>query len=343
MGTADIAGDADFDQVSVAGNIIASEPSFRKSANFNRIKVGGSVEFGKKDRAAFHGETSFRYAEIGRYLQVYGHFEGDAHFAGVAATNANFSSSVFDGIADFVRLHATDDITANRCVFTHEVRFNSVRALRAFIKNSHFEESAAEADFARMDISEQFLLDESEFKSNLNMDGLKVGGVLSFENVVFKKKTLRLTDANVFELELESTKDAKPLELGSIDLRFSDIQIGILRHLSVEQVDLTSTKFRSLSFDRVNWPKSAGAIHLDGWTFDRISAKSDADAIGAQGGLANKQESRDEAARILHLLKVASYSATGYSNLEAFYTKQGLSEEAGRIRLAKAEHERANT
>jgi hypothetical protein len=356
-------GPVDFALVDIEVNFQADEAQFthpEQEASFSGMKVGGSAFF---NRAVFAGPVNFVLADVTVSFMAdearFTHPEHTVNFNSMKVGHtAFFRQAVFAGPVDFALADITVSFVADAARFTHpqqEVTFNGMRVGHtAFFRKAVF---AGPVDFALADVGVNFQADEARFtnpEQKTSFDSMKVGQTAFFDKAVFAGP-VSMMDASFFDLSIQGTPDSpfvSPLldlsrTVVQRELRIEDLKLqalvatslrvegsallrvegsALFRRLAIEgTANLERSHFGELTLDEVSWPKSAASFRLDGMTYQAIR-------MGSERVLGQK---------LLELANRSAYSVQVYSNLMAFFRRQGYSEWADEVLVAQKRRERA--
>ncbi len=172
-------------------NLVLNDSIFLKSAQFNGIKIGGSVFC---QRTVFLGESLWRDAKIeDKFFAPEVEFrspEGKADFNTMkVGTNAHFISATFSGPVDFGLAHIGRQLNMNEAAFLNKTKtayFSDMIVDQiAYFKKARF---YGPVNFVIVRIATQFVADGAEFLNEdqlVNFSGFRVGSTIFFRGAQF--------------------------------------------------------------------------------------------------------------------------------------------------------------
>jgi len=337
----------------IHGGLNASNAEFENTeeeVNFKNMKIGsGALFFGAK----FSGPVSFLTTNIGgSFLAIGAEFRNKTKPAEFDLFKvgglAHFSEAKFSGPVTFISAAVAGDFDGNLAEFRNgnqEADFNSFKVGgHVFFKEAKF---SGPVNFASMNITGNFKADETNFKGNTTFSGMQVGGRASFIETAFAGD-LVMKDAKFLHLSIQGPKEkVKTNSIPLLDLSRAEIKGGlqiqdlivqrmmatsikvlgptVLRNLTIEdELSLEYSTFLNVSLLDVSRPKSEKSMRINGMTYQYISAG----------------DKKDSWKHLLELVNGSSYDANNYTNLEAFFRRQGYPSQADEVFIEHKRQER---
>lgn len=301
-------------ETQIGGRLNAFKTTFVKGANFSNLTVKGVLDI---TQAEFGGLVEFTNAEIGGDVNAKEcRFKENAEFVGAGmkvARSAHFMDTTFSESADFNRIRVGIDFHAQRCTFSKGAAFNGMKAENVNFKGSHFDGPTAAVDFAYAEVGQDFQLLECQFKTGVNLASTKVGNHVFISAA--KRAPLSLSGkialsyASVLHLMLGEDR-ADATDVPALDLEGIEVkgQCSVLNMRVRDRLNLQFSGFQRLTLKNVSLPNHD--IDINGMTYQYITSDN------------------NDYAKILELLDKAKYNTTAYTNLETFYRRQGLRQQA---------------
>jgi hypothetical protein len=309
-------GPISFVSAEVGGDFEANQAEFRDS-NFNNMKVGGMVNF---QGTKFLGETIFIGIEIRRDFGVpQARFLGETTFM-----SANIRGN-FDATKTELR-NPNKGVVFSNAKVGGNVTFSETQCL-------------GPVSFMNSEITGDILVSRSRFEKMVNFSTMKVSNWVRLIGTAFSD-CVSMNDARFLHVNIQGSEegDAKGLPSFPIDLSRTEIKGELsLKHVALremvasalqvagpttfkdliieDKLDLEHSSFSKISMLQVAWPKSREDIHLNGMTYQFISAG----------------EEKDSWKRLLELVKGSKYDANVYTSLETFFKRQGYADRADQV------------
>jgi uncharacterized protein YjbI with pentapeptide repeats len=335
FGRAVFEGPVNFVWADIAGQFLATNAQFKdkeKDADFSFMKVREIVEF---SRAVFEGPVKFVWADIaGQFLATNAQFkdkEKDADFRDMkVGGGAFFIKAVFEGPVNFDGAEIAGQFFVNEAQFKDKKKGVTFYTMKvgpiAFLAKAEFE---GPVNFVAADIAGQFLANEAQFKDKdqeVTFAGMKVRQIVVFSKAVFEgpAKFVGADLASGFQANEAQFKDKEK----GVDFR--GMKVGGSASLSDTvfegPVDFSYAEFAWLDLPSPFWPKVAAQFQMQGMSYKYIRA-----------GGGNERKSHEA---LLRLADQSTYTADVYSNLEAFFLRQGYRADADEAFVAGKRRER---
>jgi len=287
-----------FDNANFTRGLSLSSSSFFKRALFHSMKVGGDADF---PRARFKGPANFYGIKV----------EG----------GTNFNAALFEDRATFAWADIAGKFTAENARFGNEQMEANFGAEPDFQSmkvggDADFNGALFEGpvDFVRADIKGGFTAFKAKFqnKKQANFASMKTGGRASFYGALFKGT------AQFGEAEIASDFDALDATFQN-KASFFKLKVGgraYFIHAQFEGlVDFRFVDISWLDLSNASWPKLPDQVLMQGMNYRYISR-----------GLEKNEPKSHEA--LLELAKQSPYTADVYTNLEAFFLREGYRADA---------------
>jgi uncharacterized protein YjbI with pentapeptide repeats len=366
-------GRVSFSDADVTGRFVADETRFTDPnliPNFEKVKVGGSASF---NRAVFQGSVTFREVNITRQFDLQlarftnskepVSFEkmkvGDSvNFGQIKApeeSSGPYEAASFEGGVNFREVEITRHLDARSVQFKHPkqgVFFDRVKVQG----NAQFNTALFQGPiyFTDADITGRFELSKAEFRDTeqgVSFEGMKVGDSAIFDGAIFAGQVTMMTA--VFRDVLIRNHDRKE---NSSSIPFFNLSRTLIRrefrieNASLQKMNATflqvegPTFFKGLSIkDEANFehstfstftlcntkvlPKAEKSLKFDGMNYQRINAQKGEECAGPWEAPPD-------------LPKKVAYSSSVYTNLEAFFRRQGRPQVAEDVFRTQKQQER---
>jgi uncharacterized protein YjbI with pentapeptide repeats len=361
------AGGTTFRSASFAGRVSFDNSTFKGDADFSRVKVEGDAFF---NDATFEDVTPFTGADIaGNFQAQKAKFkkEGTAWFSGMkVGGDASFNDAIFEDMVQFTGADIAGNFQAQKAKFKNEKRgiwFNRVKVGGdADFSGAVFEGSAF---FFFSDIGNNFAADAKFLgkKHFVSFGSMKVGGDASFYHAVFEGEadfslinasslsaSAKFQNSAVF-MHMKIRGDANfsgtvfdgPVlfdradignDFDAVGVKFHEVSFSGMRvggdtsfnhAVFQERANFAYADFGRLDLSEASWPKGAAQFHMQGMSFKYI--------------LAAPIESQSHKA-LVSVVDQSAYTADAYSNLEAFFLRQGYRADADEAFIAGKHRER---
>ena len=184
-------------------------------------------------------------------------------------------------------------------------------------------------------------------KRRVRFDCMKVGGNALFGKAIFAGPVsmadahfhyLGIVDASSgdeseMNVRLDLSRTVVKRELIIRGTKFESLTATLLQveasaHLDNVSIDndvnLEHSRFVRLKFSGVSWPRDSQSVSLEGMKYEHIEADDGADSWE----------------KLLEMAEGARYNVSVYSNLEEFFRRQGLREQANKVFVARKRRER---
>ena len=328
---AEFAGGVNFTLANIAGVFSANHIRFTNpdsEASFGMMKVGGHTIF---SHAEFAGPVDFSLANIGGELAA-----NHIRFTNPEQT-ANFSSMKVGGQAYFNDVECAGGIvftladisgqfTASRSHFTNtqaEVMFNGLRVGGiAYFQDAEF---GGRVNFGLADIAGLFVARGARFSNGqekVTFSAMKVGSHAIFDRVKFSGPT-DFTHMRVGgHASFDETEIAK-----TINFEFAEIASDFW----MERAHLTDPDVTG----QFNGMKIGGAVH-----FKETEFRGAVDLGNMTYRAITVSDGKDQIENLIALVNRSRFSAAVYSNLEAFFKRQGETAFADEVFIAQKTRER---
>ena len=252
--------------------------------------------------------------------------------------DAFFSNTVFEGPVSFIVANILSAFYADHAQFKNKEKTANFEAMKvgvaAFFRKTVFE---GPANFIAADIGKELHMEEAQFRNPggfITFNVMKVEGGVMFEKAVFQGP-VDLQQADITGEFRAHEAQFKNKERGA---RFAAMKVGSqasfyktvfegpvdfsyseFAWLDLSRVDFSYSEFAWLDLSSPFWPKAAPKFHMQGMNYKYVRAAP------------NEPESHEA---LLKLANRSAYTGDVYSNLEAFFSRQGYHADADRAFIA---------
>ena len=281
---------ADWSGSSVAHKFLAWKVGFDGKAQFDSMKVGGTVWMAS---CIFGGYASFGYSKIGDDFDATDcQFLKRANFYGLRCATLKMDSSLFNAEATFANAGIANDLSLCSVNFT----------------------SQTPVSFYAMEVKGSAFFNDTRFLGPANFILAHVGGNFTAIGAQF----LNATNLNAVAdsgTESQSTFNA---DFGSLAV---DGFTFFNRTIFAGDVSFRNARLQNLVLDGVQWPPGTDRVRLEGLNYQRIRSVTNAVFRLNQEQLTESWDNLRGA-----LQDHAPYSFEVYDNLEAYFRREGRPE-----------------
>lgn len=372
---AEFHGPVDFADGDIGNTFYANEARFlnpKTRVTFTALKAKHSVTFAN---AVFEGSANFEIMEVGTNFAAdsvqFKNPESEAAFYGLkVGQSVTFANATFAGAMKFAAVEVGADFVADqlRClnpnkevefysskigkiatfvgsVFAGPVNFSGANiGYNLVMDDAAFNGEKAQASFYGLEVRQNGFFQRAVFRGWADFGSTTFNGTLHMEEAKFQNRdsTVSFNAMKADAVRLDKSQFNGPVDFSYINsgsafvangarfdgwVSFYQAKVGGPAQLmDVQFADATNFSFSDFSSIYLSGSTFAGALDLQGMSYKYISAAED------------EVNSR---ARLLELVKQASYSADVYGNLEQFFSRQGYRADADRVFVYGKHRERA--
>src|SRR5439155_686710 len=278
---------------------------FNASTNFNGGSFAGTISF---EKSAFKEDASFNSMKVGR---------------------AAFRHAVFERSVDFTSADITSSFEAQWAKVQNKEKgasFNTMKVRGYAVFNDAVFEGPA--DFTLADITRNFEANGAKFQNkqkDASFSAIKVGGYAFFNDAVFEGPM------DFIKADIASNFEANGAKFQNMEKEasFNGMKVGGYAFFNDAvfegPVNFGYSDFAWLDLSSASSPKVAAQLYMQGMSYKYIRAAPE------------EPESHTE---LLKLAKQSAYTADVYSNLEAFFLRQGYRADADKAFIAGKVRER---